>query len=477
MQRIFLHNDPSRFCLAFRDQDEEMGWTFSIPGGPGEASAEDAVGYLVSLRRYPTRQQFTIHDLSTFEMRHGEFVQVPWGEFLVTEDQWLQDLLEAYKCFCCAEGFSGTVPLDEVDAEMGNVLVASPCDRSDHAVCVECLRRIVLNFYSHPVTKPHPYIGCLFDDCGSTRRHAMASFQRILTPDEYDQLYLHVARMRTPDLLTLSCAQCQTSVSVEFHSRLQNRHPISIGCGDCFFATCWHCMNPEIFCMCFRIHSESMYGGFFNRYVRPPPGQPLYRNFELDLAALSPTIDFIFQGYVDGEDMIPACTKCGAHIAKTILCNEMMHCATKWCHCCGFQSLQTETVLMDHYGQGEQECPRYESIEYWHAQGAHLYQCEEGVCFGDHSDCTIEPHAAGRAQKHQARRRNWLKQVLSHIPRRLRLDTILFCENTYPNHPLLNQAQAFGRPVTLLSIPFLPSVHPPSSSSSPPPPPSSSPVV
>lgn len=446
MQRVFFESDPSKYCFAFKTDGE---WSFSF--GNAEAQTVDAaIAYLTTLRRYPSRNTFTVEDLFTFEMRHGETIVVPWLEFVATEEQWLQDLLEAqciHDCFCCAESFAEIEPLASIETgARHNRLIQSPCGIDDHAICIECLRRVILNFYSHPVTKSHPYVTCLFDDCGGTARMPLPHFRRILTDEEFVQLQEHVQKMRIPDVLTVECAHCDQNVTVECHERLQNRFPISMGCDRCFSTTCFHCMSPEAFCMCLRISGDRPYGGFFNRYVRPPPGHgTLYRNYELDLRKCIPTLTMIFTGYDDGVDMVTPCQKCGALVQKSILCNEMAHCGFKWCYLCGRMTLPTETLLMDHFGRGIDECPRYESREYWVSSGAVHYQCQEDDCYSDTQECTREDHQSGRVEKHKTRRRIWLQELMCSLPMRLRWLVMGYLQDTYsPTHPLI--VEWLGRP-------------------------------
>lgn len=411
MQVVFLNINPTVQLPAVFDGETEE-WSFVLPSGL-EVDLHFALQFLATRRRYPTRTMPTVRSLRTYYMVEGHLQEIPWTQYLdimATIDTQLSNL---YECFCCCDTFASVVPLkDAVHGELA--LIQSPCDNADHHCCTACMRTILLNFYSHPVTKTSPSLTCFFPDCGSPHAHCLDDMQRIFTVEEFQQLKNHVERMQIPDTLSVPCYRCEEVIVVPMKESYKNLECIHLGCtqtGCTGASTCWNCMNKGSRCLCTTLPQSMVeqYGGAFNRFYRP-----LQRNFELTRETCLANIQHIIR-----HPKLPLamqCPKCNAYIQKSAACNEMSHCGVKWCFCCGYQSLQNETLLMDHFGK---KCPRYESRHYWREQGASNFQCIEQLCYDEYSECTCEIHRKGREEKNIVHRSQWLIQFLQSTPPKL----------------------------------------------------------
>ena len=60
------------------------------------------------------------------------------------------------------------------------------------------------------------------------------------------------------------------------------------------------------------------------------------------------------------EKMTPKCFRCGVHMFKTSMCNELTHCGTKTCYVCGRTTSVGGRLEINHWdGDGCYGCPRF----------------------------------------------------------------------------------------------------------------------
>ena len=303
------------------------------------------------------------------------------------------------ECTICYEEFVDTVDM--------------PCD---HHICKCCWRRMLLNFYSHQVTKVLPYIHCPHETC--RKRIRSSKLKSFFSKEEYAQLRAHIRKMREPDLLTARCShsECRDVCSGPTHS-FRNHSIIHLKCRACYKETCYFCEHPKEQCICFRLPAMLVINspGYISRMYRNRP-----RNRELTVDDCVNEIAAMLN-YQD-QPMVMKCPVCKAHISKSTECNEMSHCGVKWCYLCGVMTLPNETFLCDHFG--DENCPRYESRSYWQHLGATNYICEEGACYSEFHECRETSHQAGILQKHIIHRMLWLRSYIRFTPRSLRRDVL-----------------------------------------------------
>ena len=426
MQFVFLNINPKAHVVAqyYLEQNE---WWFQVPDSLEMIDIDDALGYLATKRRYPTRTMPTIRNLRTHHVVEGILKVIPWTEYLKIVDTVDRQLMTMYECFCCCEPFAAVFDAKDVDRDEV-ALVKSPCGNQDHYCCTHCLRTILLNFYSHPVTKTSPQLKCFFPDCGGDGTYALNDFKGLLTEGEFQQLSEHVAKMQVPDTLSVACHKCEEMIVVPMSWRYKNREQIHLGCKQACCAgqsTCWNCMNKSSLCLC-GVQSLQMenYAGMWNAYYRP-----IQRNYELTRDTCLKNLKHII--HHPKLPMAMRCPKCDAWVQKSVACNEMSHCGVKWCYCCGKQTLPNETLLMDHFGH---QCPRFESCHFWRDQGAHGYRCIESICYDEVHDCCRPEHKRGRENKNIIHRCMWLTTFLTNTPPMLRIWLIGWLRAHKPNN-------------------------------------------
>lgn len=432
MQRVFLNVPGAReHAVPAFFEEIERTWHFELPHNP-RASETDALQYLQGFKRYSLRGDRAAV-LMTHAVVSGEAVPVEWDTFKRDTEEHLARL--AYLSLCCSvccEDFAHVHDSlrDLQEDRNEQILIASPCGHDDHAVCTHCLKKTVLNFYSHPVTKTKPMLGCIHDGCDTMATYDLTDFHWLLEDDEFSQLLDHLKQVLIPDLLSVQCAGCSTTLQLENTNARANR-PVSLLCASCHMTTCWQCTSLRDYCMC--MHPG--YGGTFNRFYRPSSNnkRTLLRNYELTMEICLPYLETLLA--TPTEPLSMECPCCHALVQKSVACNEMAHCGRKWCYLCGEMALQNETFMCDHYGY---QCPRYEETLFWKLEmGCDQYACQEGICYDETDDCCLDAHAKGRCQKNVRHRQRWFDAAIESTPFRLRNALLTTLCTKYPYHPLL----------------------------------------
>ena len=407
MQRVFLRPNGAEVPVFY--DLEAFEWQFDVPGTTATRVGA-ALEYLASQRRYNTRQMPRQEDLLTYTVVNGNLATIPWLEFLELEQQIQEDLMVVFECSICYEGFPAYFDdFQPVEGPDHVCLIDAPCNNPDHMVCTTCLRRMLLNFYSHPATTATPYLSCVFPDCPSTTRMGDA-WRNLFTAEEAEQITAHLAKVQTPVTIHTNCMACQDVVVSKLKPEHKNNDQVVLECRSCRTNYCWHCEESQ--CVC--LSTPRFYANKMNRYMNG------MRNYMLTDPLIQAQIAKILEGG-DKTSMVMECPKCGAQVLKSVSCNEMQHCGVKWCYCCGRQTLANETVLLDHFAF---ICPRYESRRYWHNLGASSYCCVENVCYTDQKECTIQAHSIGRCEKNLHLKLRWLCCLVNSLPRQFVNSTI-----------------------------------------------------
>ena len=319
MQFVFLYANPGVQLIA--SYDVLAGeWLFRVPGTFAVIHMEEALLYLSNRRRYPSRRQPTVKALYTQEMIEGEWKVIPWTTFLERQEIVNQQLMQLHECFCCCESFPTMFDVKDVTKDEV-ALVKSSCGDVDHACCTHCLRTILLNFYSHPVTKASPQLKCFFPDCGSHQVFNVNHFKNLFTSTEFEQLNDHIRKMNVPDTLSVLCYKCEEPIVAPMEPKYKNRDQVHLGCkesGCLGESTCWHCMEQSSTCFCDAITSYNLglSYGTWNPYYRP-----IQRNYELTRDTILENIKQIIDHPT--LPMAMRCPKCDAWVQKSVACNEM----------------------------------------------------------------------------------------------------------------------------------------------------------
>jgi hypothetical protein len=404
--RVYLRTAPNK--INYLDSFTDPVTPIFSNAEHQEIDMESLLHYLGPFRLQQTRRMPTSEHL-VVEMQNKTFL--PWRTF--------------FALYVKCSAFSGLLPLDSSKLAVGFQLPApihecnicceeftevfkSPCR---HNICNICWKRILMNFYNHPVTKVMPYMHCPFESC--KERIKCKHFKHFLDKSEYRQLRQHIKNMREPDLIAVDCVKCKQVCSVPVNEHY-NQIQIPIPCSNCNTTMCYECSHEVERCICTTLPSYilTIAPGCINRMYRSRP-----RNKYLTPENCANEIAKMLLHHHD-QPLVMECPKCACKIIKSTECNEMEHCGVKWCYLCGEMTSPTETFLCDHFGEGR--CPRYEHPDFWRQLGANEYQCQENQCYDESCACTREDHANGRQQQYVVHRMLWLRSYLRHTPRSIR---------------------------------------------------------
>jgi hypothetical protein len=412
--RIYLRTAPHRinYLDAFNDPVTPI---FSNAEHQ-EINLKSLLEYLATFRLQHTRRLPTAEHLVVEIGMANEKRYLPWGVFFAeyVKCSAISGLLPLH-AFNLAVAFEIPAPVHECNicCEEFTENFKSPCR---HNICGGCWKRILMNFYNHPVTKVMPYMHCPFESC--KERIKCKHFKPLLDKSEYKQLRQHIKKMREPDLISVDCVQCKKvcTAPVNLH---YNQIQIPITCQDCNKTMCYDCSHEVSQCICSSLPACMLATapGCINRMYRSRP-----RNKYLTAEGCANEIAKLLLHHHD-QPLVMECPKCACKIVKSTECNEMEHCGVKWCYLCGEMTSPTETFLCDHFGD-RGGCPRYEHPDFWRQLGASEYKCRENRCYTESCACTREDHAVGRKQQYVVHRMMWLRNYLRHTPRSIRGDVL-----------------------------------------------------
>jgi hypothetical protein len=353
-----------------------------------------------------------------------------------------------------------------------DVVLANPCRRPDHMVCVACARVMLLNPGRPPVGYDRAVVGCLSLE-GETRCSGASAasyddprcFALVLDPVEVERLVrlydrhrfpgmeivacpLEVAVGRpTPDrparLATVPCgAECiveRTRVTAAARGRL------IVACTQnprCAGAFCYHCrrrvgVGAAQCPRCTQARERDNPDGVNRYFCRPdllraptasashpaemPPwmGQALtpdahlVRNRDLTDEAVIEQVERVL-----GADRVAQpCYRCGVPLLKSTQCNALSHCGVEKCYMCGRNSLAGGHLEAGHWDpEGRQGCPRYDHHAYWRQRMQPAFVCIEGQCYSDAVECVVASHQPGIAAMHGERRAWHVWGMLASLP-------------------------------------------------------------
>lgn len=349
-------------------------------------------------------------------------------------------------------------------ARLGDdAIVVNPCRDVDHAVCVGCIRTVLLNPGRPPVGLGRAAVGCVSLDgesrCASTSYGEARAFGAVLGPSEAAHLAALYERHRFPGMELVACplhivvdrtAQstrrrgprvdvlpCGAECMVE-HASVSGavRGHLIITCTQnprCAGSFCYHCRSRlpagATRCgRCLRVSERDNPDGVNRYFCRPAlvasaskddvagsGGQPawlasgggadahLLRNREVTEEVAVDQIERV----LSMDRVAQPCYRCGVPLLKSTECNGLSHCGVQKCYMCGRNALAGGHLESDHWdANGATGCPRYDHHAYWRRMKAAPFVCSEGRCYNDAAECTVPAHRAGIEAMH-AERRVW----------------------------------------------------------------------
>nr|UDO47818.1 hypothetical protein [Pandoravirus massiliensis] len=342
-----------------------------------------------------------------------------------------------------------------------DAIVVNPCRNVDHAVCVGCMRAVLLNAGRPPVGLDRAAVGCVSLDgesrCAATSYGEACVFDAVLDASEAAHLATLYERHRFPGMEVVTCplhivvdrpAQssrrrgprvdvlpCGAECMVE-HASASNaaRGHLVVACTQnpqCGGSSCYHCRSRlpagATRCgRCVRVSERDNPDGINRYFCRPalvasatkddaagaqPPwlaggggaDAHLLRNREITEEVAVDQIERV----LSMDRVAQPCYRCGVPLLKSTECNGLSHCGVQKCYMCGRNALAGGHLESDHWdADGATGCPRYDHHAYWRRMKSAPFVCSEGRCYNDTSECTVPAHRAGIEAMH-AERRVW----------------------------------------------------------------------
>lgn len=349
-----------------------------------------------------------------------------------------------------------------------DVIVVNPCRALDHAVCVGCMRAVLLNRGRPPVGVARAAVGCVSLDgesrCASTAYPEAHPFAVVLDGDEAAHLTSLYDRHRFPGMEVVVCPlhvvvdrpvpagrrrgprvevlPCGAECIVE-HARVAGaaRGHLPIACTQnarCTGTFCYHCRSrlPAGATRCGRCthvaehdNPEGVNRYFYRPGLMAPAGltgkagggatdQP--RQQQQQQTAGGGTDGHLLRNREVTEEVAidqiermlamdrvaQPCYRCGVPLLKSTECNALSHCGVQKCYMCGRNALAGGHLESEHWdAHGATGCPRYDHHAYWRSMKS-PFVCAEGRCYSDAKECAVAAHRAGIEAMH-AERRVW----------------------------------------------------------------------
>ncbi|AJF98237.1 hypothetical protein TW95_gp1503 [Pandoravirus inopinatum] len=348
-----------------------------------------------------------------------------------------------------------------------DVILVNPCRNADHAVCVGCMRTVLLNRGRPPVSVTRAAVGCVSLDgesrCAATAYPEAHPFALVLDGDEalnlaglYDRhrfpgmevipCPLHVVidrpvpagRRRGPRVEVIPCgAEC---IVEHDHVARAVRGHLAIACTQnprCAGTFCYHCRSrlPAGATRCGRCTHVAEHDNpeGINRYFyRPGLMAPAGSGDKTGASVAEHIGHQVGNASGNGADahllrnreitkevavdqiermlamdrVAQPCYRCGVPLLKSTECNALSHCGVQKCYMCGRNALAGGHLEPEHWdAHGSTGCPRYDHHAYWRTM-KDPFVCAEGRCYSDVKECKVAAHRAGIEAMH-AERRVW----------------------------------------------------------------------
>ncbi|AVK74674.1 hypothetical protein pqer_cds_252 [Pandoravirus quercus] len=348
-----------------------------------------------------------------------------------------------------------------------DVILVNPCRNTDHAVCVGCMRTVLLNRGRPPVSVARAAVGCVSLDgesrCAATAYPEAHPFALVLDGDEALNLAGLYDRHRFPGMEVIPCPlhtvvdrpvpagrrrgprveviPCGAECIVE-HDRVAQavRGHLAIACTQnprCAGTFCYHCRSrlPAGATRCGRCTHVAEHDNpeGINRYFYRPglmapagsgdktgasvaehighqAGNASGNGADAHLLRNREVTEEVAVDQIERmlamDRVAQPCYRCGVPLLKSTECNALSHCGVQKCYMCGRNALAGGHLEPEHWdAHGSTGCPRYDHHAYWRTM-KDPFVCAEGRCYSDVKECKVAAHRAGIEAMH-AERRVW----------------------------------------------------------------------
>lgn len=335
----------------------------------------------------------------------------------------MEEDVEENSCCVCFETFdTKCIRLSEVNLTEESGIYYGPCDK--HRICRECIRRIVLNFESHPVNENSSMVPCMspFEECetiiGVKKVFMHEDIEKVLTEEERECYRRYVKKYRFPGYEVIECPMCNTENPVPIEkiksmakgymivTCVQNRNCRKRWCYNCnervssYMSYCKKCMMT--------IENKDKYG--LNRYFKTE--MRLLRNNEITEEIAVEQVMRV----INMDKMRINCVSCDTMIEKTEKCNGITHCGIEMCYSCGRSGTKIYK-LGDHWSErGVAGCPRWDSATYWNDVAKVGLKCKENECYGEEiGDCDKKEHIRGIMNMNEERKKAFVYHMIKSL--------------------------------------------------------------
>ena len=350
---------------------------------------------------------------------------------------------EFTECSICCVNEGEAIELKHATLDCGKNIFL-PCRNHDHVMCVSCFRQWMLNFSSHPINANCSTIHCPSEcDMDTIFGYTLCDIKHLFTDQEYTKIKNHRNKFPFSGVIAVNHMSCGKTMLVP-RDKLTNQPPGSciINCTHCDQKFCYHCLDDcdasqtnSIICIsCYENDDdEDPYNplnlGRFNRFFRNPNPNAheeyLLRNWAITPKLAAEQILDAMVSPIDNVNFKCHAPGCGIKMCRTSACNELSHCSLKRCDVCGYMGLRTETVLLDHFFNNLDECPRYYEDGMWHEKLKNLgYRCEDGICYDHYHACNNPEHRCGKNALFQIRKARIVESLIHNIPSHIYSETI-----------------------------------------------------
>ena len=306
------------------------------------------------------------------------------------------------ECSICYEMKKLSKKITHLTSDDVGFAVIPSCKDTEHAVCVQCIRSIILNMANSPFSVNSRTIKCFHkEECDTEKLGwSLDEIISILKPEEQKKIINEYGKLPLPGFFVQVHPVCGKEILIAYNEIQDcDEYDAHIYCKHCKTIFCFVCLmnceddedsvTEECPCQYLNKHGIVMEHAINHYFVRNhvlpiSGGNILPRNSELSIKDCAKQIYNI----ITAEDPAVQCSCCGIKMTRTIMCNELNHCGLHKCNICGRSSTEHESVLFDHFNN---KCPR----NMGDFKPSFGYKCVLNKCHTHEKPCTKKSHAVG----------------------------------------------------------------------------------
>lgn len=339
------------------------------------------------------------------------------------------------------------------DVIPNDILLESSCKK--HYFCIECIRKIITNYESHPINSdnsvmycPYPFEECV-NDIGFRYIIEDRCIEELLTPDEYRDYINYTNQYLFPgfelvkcvgkkfDYMSQSFKECTAEILVSIDDiKKTPKGELIVNCDqneECLKSFCYHCKEVTYLtrkCETCTFVNENQNPEAYNRYFNKSKLnedstlKATDDEDQFDTNKIEFPTDFLLKNkdvtvelaieqlleIIENPFSYMLCCICKTPMYKTEKCNALSHHKIERCYACG-RIGDKYIGLGEHWSStGVGGCPRfmYDSYIIYRLK---QFICRENECYShDMGECQVDDHQDGIKQYHDER----IKSIILH---------------------------------------------------------------